>query len=96
MPNVKAVDRRAPVEYFHCLICGDQIPADRVVRKSVTCTAEHAKVLNLERRRLRDLTRCRFCNRPNTPEERRQFAAWRKSLPKAGKKRGPKPKLEAA
>lgn len=92
MPNLKAIDRRKPIEYFHCLVCGDQIPAERVVRRSVTCTAEHAKILNLERRRLRDLTRCRFCNRPNTPEERRSYAAWRKSLPSTGKKRGRKPK----
>jgi hypothetical protein len=58
----------------------------------VTCSDEHANDLKNARRRLRDLGRCRFCNRPSTPEERASYAAWRKTLPES--KRGPKPKSE--
>jgi hypothetical protein len=70
-------------------VCGDPIDPDRMIRKSVTCSPAHAKVLKLERRRLRDMSRCRLCNRPCTPKERAEFAAWRKSK---GVKPGPKPR----
>ena len=93
MPNVKASERRQPLEQFHCVVCGETIPKERVIRKAVTCSEQHANILKNERRRLRDETRCRFCNRPNTPEERALFAAWRKTLPRQGQKPGPKKKL---
>jgi len=84
-----------PVEQkFYCVICGEAIAPSRVTRKAVTCSDQHARDLKNARRKLRDLTRCRLCNRPSTPEERAQFTAWRKSL---NVKRGRKPKklLEA-
>lgn len=89
MPNLKKEERRKPVEQFHCVICAATISPDRIIRKAVTCSEAHAKILKLERRRLRDMNRCRFCNRPSTPAERAEFIAWRKSL---GIKPGPKPK----
>jgi hypothetical protein len=82
---------------FHCVICGDPISPERVTRKAVTCSEAHAKDLKNARRQLRDMTRCRNCNRPSTPEERKLFTAWRKTLGvkrgwKTGNKRGPKKK----
>jgi predicted nucleic acid-binding Zn ribbon protein len=93
MPNLKKENRRKPIEKFFCVICGEPISADRMIRKAVTCSEQHAKVLKLERRRLRDMVRCRFCNRPATPAERAEFIAWRRSRGiKPGRK--PKPKEE--
>lgn len=93
MANLKKTDRRKPQEEFFCVVCAKPIPAERVIRKAVTCSALHAKILKLERRRLRDLNRCRACNRPSTPEERADFVAWRKAR---GSKPGPKPKAKPA
>lgn len=75
---------------FHCVICARPIPESRMTRKAVTCSDGHANELKNARRRLRDMSRCRLCNRPSTPEERAEFAAWRRSRPES--KRGPKAK----
>jgi hypothetical protein len=81
-------------QVFYCVICKKQIDDERVIRKSVTCSDEHAKELKNRRRRVRDLTRCRNCNRPSTPEERKSYSAWRRTLPesKRGRKKGQKNK----
>jgi predicted nucleic acid-binding Zn ribbon protein len=90
---------------FHCVICGDAIAPERVTRKAVTCSEAHARDLKNERRKLRDMTRCRNCNRPSTPEERRLFTLWRNEYNKAhgvkrgwkkGNKPGPRKKPAAA
>ena len=95
MGNVKKADRRAPLKEFYCVVCGEPISADRVLRRAVTCTKTHATILKNERRKLRDLGRCRFCGRPSTPEERAEFAAWRKTLPGTKRGRPAKPKPAA-
>lgn len=98
MPNLKKIDRRKPLETFYCVICGDPIDPIRMIRKAVTCSEQHARILKLERRRLRDLTRCRACNRPSTPTERAEFAAWRRDKKKgesAAKKAAKPAVLEA-
>jgi predicted nucleic acid-binding Zn ribbon protein len=89
MTNLKKADRREPLKVFHCVVCGGPIASSRIIRKAVTCSEEHAEILTLERRRLRDLGKCRLCNRPSTPEERAEFAAWRRSQ---GETRGRKKK----
>ncbi|HET6220196.1 MAG TPA: hypothetical protein VFE27_24420 [Acidobacteriaceae bacterium] len=90
---------------FHCVICGEPIAPERVTRKAVTCSDAHARDLKNARRVLRDMTRCRNCNRPSTPEQRRLFTLWRNEYNKAhgvkrgwkkGNKRGPKNKPAAA
>jgi predicted nucleic acid-binding Zn ribbon protein len=94
MTNVRKADRRAPLEVFYCVVCAEPIPTDRLLRKAVTCSKQHGTILKNERRKLRDLGRCRFCGRPSTPEERAAFAAWRKTLPdtvKRGRPSKPKP-----
>ena len=68
MSNVKKADRTKPLEHFYCIICGEEISKERIVRKAVTCSEAHGILLRNERRRLRDLVRCRLCNRPSTPE----------------------------
>lgn len=55
MGNVKKADRRAPLKEFYCVVCGEPISADRVLRRAVTCTKTHATILKNERRKLRDL-----------------------------------------
>jgi predicted nucleic acid-binding Zn ribbon protein len=98
MAYIKKTDRREPIEHFHCLVCGDPIDPARVVSKRVvTCSEEHARILKLEKRRLRGLSpsRCRMCGRPSTEAERAEFAAWRKDkAKKAGIRPGPKKKPE--
>jgi len=91
MPNVKKIDRREALKVFYCVVCGEHIDPARVIRKAVTCSEEHSKILTLERRRLRDLSKCRLCNRPSTPAERAEFAAWRRSQ---GFTQGRKKKVE--
>lgn len=91
MSNVKKADRTKPLEHFYCIICGEEISKERIVRKAVTCSEAHGILLRNERRRLRDLVRCRLCNRPSTPEERAEFAAWRREN---RIKPGPKPKAK--
>lgn len=70
--------KEAPTE-LRCIVCGHLIPEDRVLREAVTCTRECAAQLRNIRRRKRDLKKCRYCNQPSTPEERRLYAKWRES-----------------
>lgn len=66
-----------PAPVFHCIICAEVIPPERVVRRASTCCDAHAVELKNKRRRMRDAGVCRLCRRPNTPEERADYAAWR-------------------
>jgi predicted nucleic acid-binding Zn ribbon protein len=94
MANIKKADRKPPLTKFFCVVCGESIPPDRLLKKSVTCSQAHGNILKNERRRRRDQERCRYCNRPSTPEERADFAAWRKTQPQAKKGRPFKVKPE--
>ena len=84
------------LEFFHCVVCGEPIPNSRVIRKAVTCCEEHATVLKNARRRVRDNSKCRLCNRPATPEEIASWRRWRREA--YGETRGRKaaPKSEDA
>lgn len=46
--------------------------------------------LRKRRRALHDAVRCRYCNMPVTPEERKEYTAWRKA--RGELKRGRRPK----
>lgn len=61
-----------------CCVCRNPVPEARIIRKAVTCTEVCAKVLKNARRQRRDLGKCRYCNAPSTPEERKLFAKWRR------------------
>lgn len=69
------------MEQTYCIVDREQIPEDRAVRKSNTCSKECAKKLKAIRREHTDARRCRHCNKPSTPEERRAFAAFLRSNP---------------
>lgn len=95
MANVKKADRTKPLEHAYCMVCREEISAARLLHQAVTCSEAHAKLLRNERRRLRDLVRCRLCNRPSTPAERAEFTAWRRANRiKPGPKPKPKPEEE--
>lgn len=72
---------QAPQSFF-CVICGTSIPEERIRRKAVTCSKQHAIDFKNAKRRLRDADRCRLCKRPSTSTERALFDAWRRAQAK--------------
>lgn len=75
----KGEEEPPPVETLRCVVCTEPIPRERALRKSVTCSEQHAELLYRSRRVMRDQTRCRLCNRPTTPEEIASYRAWRRA-----------------
>jgi hypothetical protein len=63
---------------FFCVVCQAEVPPDRVIKKAVTCSKQHALDFKNMKRRMRDTDRCRLCNRPSSAEERAEFTQWRK------------------
>lgn len=61
----------------YCVMCQKEIPADRKW-DSVTCGPECSKVRKDYGRSRKDQTQCRYCLRPNSPEERIRYQAWRR------------------
>lgn len=97
MANVSKSERREPLEKLYCIVCGKEMPFERTRNGGSTCSKEHSQILNAEKRRVRDATNCRTCNRPSTPEERALYAAWRRTTREEtrGRKKKP-PVLEEA
>lgn len=60
-----------------CTICTEPISDDRILKSAATCSPRCSKQLKNIRRRKRDLKKCRYCNQPSTPEERRDYNQWR-------------------
>lgn len=60
-----------------CAYCGDTIDVERVKRRKRTCSDYHTKLLTQYRRYQWSMMRCPSCYRPSTPEERKEFKAWR-------------------
>ena len=80
-----------------CLVDGAPIAPERIVRRSVTCSAECAKKLAAMRRAMIDARVCRQCHAPSTPEERRDFQRWRRDRGQLKRGRPPvKPASQAA
>lgn len=75
---------------IHCVICNDPVPELRMRRRAVTCCEAHAKVADEIRRRKRNQTKCRLCNRPATPEEVADFRAWKRERGLLAKRGRPK------
>lgn len=71
-----------------CILCKAPIPLERLVRRAVTCTKDHARLLRRLRDKLSNSQGCTHCRRPCTPEDRAAWAAFRKTLPDYS----PKPK----
>lgn len=60
-----------------CIICGDEIPKDRIMRGAITCSKEHAKLRRAQLAAIVDKKECRYCRRPSTPEERTAYSRFR-------------------
>ncbi len=60
-----------------CIICGQQIPKDRLMRGAITCSQEHAKLRRAQLQAIVDKKECRYCRRPSTPEEREAYKRFR-------------------
>ena len=69
----------------YCIVCGDEVPRDRVARGATTCKNEHADERKQFLRQLKDSKACRYCHRRiNTPEQRaalRRFYLLEKTRP---------------
>ena len=81
----------APAEAMYCILDQRPIPPERVRKRAVTCSPECARKLVAVRRAMTDEKRCRYCNAPSTPAERKLFAQWRRE--RGQLKRG-RPKAE--
>ena len=66
----------API--MHCILDSKPISEARVARRAVTCSAECARRLATLRREMVEARRCHYCHHPSTPEERKDFARWRR------------------
>lgn len=62
----------------YCCICSKELSDERILRKAVTCSPEHAAELKKARRKRRDAHVCRLCYQPSNEDERRLFKQWRK------------------
>lgn len=67
-----------------CVVCQDPIPEERKW-DAITCSPECTKRRKDYGRSRKDQTKCRYCSRPSTPDERARYSAWRR-WEKAGKK----------
>lgn len=63
----------------HCVMCGNQVPADRK-SDAVTCSKECTVARKNFIRSKLDQKECRYCNKPSTPEERVLFGMWKKAM----------------
>ena len=71
---------------LHCVFCTAELSEERLARRANTCCEEHSQLAKKVRIAARDKKICRGCGRPSTPEERAEFAEWRRS--RTGEKRG--------
>lgn len=63
---------------FHCIICTQLIPPEKLQFKSITCSDECARKRKLSLRAKQDARECRFCRKPSTLAERAAFQRYRK------------------
>jgi hypothetical protein len=60
-----------------CVICGSNVPEERMKKRAITCSPACGKERSNMLRRLLDSRFCRYCSRPATPEEQARFRRWR-------------------
>jgi len=69
---------RAPyVDQICCVICGRNVPDERMKKRAITCSPSCGKERTNMLRRRQDNTRCRYCMKPVTPEEQARYRRWR-------------------
>lgn len=66
---------------IHCCMCGEPIGHDRP-KMALTCSDACRDARKNYRRSRQDQRACRYCLQPSTPEERKQFQAWRRWMKK--------------
>lgn len=82
---------------LYCMICRKEIPAERAIKRSNTCTNACRDKLKSLRRYWVTLRHCQICAKPSTPEQRRLYKEWQRSRPEfMNRKRGRKAKGAAA
>lgn len=76
-----------------CVVCRAEIPLNRLMKHPAVTCGDKACVRELKRRRRahQEEKKCLFCGTPSTPQERREFKAWRAARGDH-KKRGRKPR----
>lgn len=60
-----------------CIICGTEVPKERLMRGAITCSKEHAKLRRAQLTAIVDKKECRYCRRPSTPDEREAYKRFR-------------------
>lgn len=63
---------------FHCIICTQLIPPEKLQFKSITCSDECARLRKLALRTKQDIRECRFCRKPSSLAERAAYQRYRK------------------
>lgn len=64
----------------YCIVCKQPVPKKRATGRSKdTCGPECHKVLRKYRKYVLESSHCPACYHPSTPEQRREFIAWRKA-----------------
>ena len=78
MPKKGDFQRDATLNSFtrHCVVCTKPIP-DKARRDVVTCSKECVKIRRKVMIAMLDAVRCKYCQRPSTPEERARYRRWR-------------------
>lgn len=64
----------------HCVMCPNEIPAERRRFKAVTCSQECADEWDKKKRERKDVQVCRLCKKPSTPEDRALYKLFRVKL----------------
>jgi hypothetical protein len=73
MANEDLINRKT-----FCTVCTNEVPAERLRFRSVTCSDEHAAIRQRMLRKRVDDRVCRFCHKPSTPTQRKAFTRFRK------------------
>lgn len=60
-----------------CIICGTDVPKERLMRGAITCSKEHSNLRRAQQTAITDKKECRYCRRPSTPEEREAYKRFR-------------------
>jgi hypothetical protein len=64
-------------EPAYCIMCKAEIPQERNIKGSVTCSAECAERRRKAQRTLQDDRECRYCSRPASRDERAAYKRFR-------------------
>lgn len=70
---------------LYCTVCTSAIPEQRATQRATTCTKECKAKLKAFYRAKALERKCRHCNHPSSPEERREFQQWRRDEAKKKK-----------